>query len=74
MNEAFLLEPGLEEGVLGDVRGLDSMEDCSLPTTSEAFLGVAVSDSFVGEPSGKDTIFSITGGPCLEAMVFLGKP
>jgi len=74
LNGAFLLEPGLEQGVLSDVGGLVSVEACSLPTTGEACLGAAVSDPFVGEPSGEDTISSITGGPYLEALLFLGRP
>jgi len=74
LDGAFLLEPGLEEGVLRDVGGLDSVEACLLPKPGEACLGAPVSDPFVGEPSGKDSIFSITGGPCLEALVFLEKP
>jgi len=77
LDGAVLLEPGVEEVVLSDFEGcggLDSVEACSLPTTGEACLGVAVSDPFVGEPSGEDTIFSITRGSCLEALVFLGKP
>ena len=74
LDGAFLLEPGLEEGVLSDVGGLDSVEACSLPTTGKACLGAAVSDPFVGEPFGEDSIFSITGGPYLEALAFLGKP
>jgi len=77
LNGAFLLEPDLEEGVFrdfGGCGGLDSVEACSLSTTGEACLGVAVSDPFVGEPSGEDTISSIIGGACLEVLVFLGKP
>jgi len=74
LDGAFLLEPGLEEGVLSDFEGQDSVEACSLPTTDEACLGVAVSDPFVGEPSSEDTISSITGGSYLEALVFFGKP
>jgi len=50
------------------------VETCLLPTTGEACLGAAVSDPFVGEPSSEDSISSITGGPCLEALVVLGKP
>jgi len=74
---AFLLESGLEEGVFRDFGGCggpDSVEACSLSTTGEAYLGVAVSYPFVGEPSGEDTNFSITGGCYLEALVFLGRP
>jgi len=74
LDGACLLEPGLEEGVLSYVRGLDLVEACSLPRTSKAFLGAAVSDPFVGEPSGEDSISSITGGPCLVALVFLETP
>ena len=77
MDGAFLLEPGLEEGVLrdfGGCGGLDSVEACSLPTVGEACLGIAVSEPFVGEPSGENTISSITGGSCLEVLVFLGRP
>jgi len=77
LDGAFLLEPGLEEGVprdFGGCGGLDLVKACSLPTIGEACLGVAVSDPFVGEPSGEDTIFSITDGSCLEALVFLGNP
>ena len=50
------------------------MEACSLPTTGEAYLGVAVLDPFVREPSGEDTIFSIIRGACLKALVFPVKP
>jgi len=77
LDGVFLLEPGLEEGVLrdfGGCGGLDSVKAYSLPTTSEAYLGVAVSEPFMGEPSGEDTIFSIIGGSYLEVLVFLGKP
>jgi len=74
LDGAFLLEPGLEEGVLSDVGGLDSVENYSLPRTGKACLGVAVPDPFVGEPSGEDSIFSITGGLYLEALVFLKTP
>ena len=76
LDGAFLLEPGLEEGVLrdfGGCGGLDSVEACSLPTTGEACLGAAISDPLVGEPFGEETISSITGGSCLEVLVFLGK-
>ena len=52
LDAAFLLEPGLEEGVLSDVRGLDSVEAYSMPGTDEACLEVAVSDPLVGEPYG----------------------
>ena len=48
------------------------LEACSLSITGEASLGVAVSYPFVGEPSGEDTISSITGGSCLEVLVFMG--
>ena len=74
LDGAFLLEPGLEEGVLNDVGGLVSVEACSLPTTGKACLGAAVSDPFVGEPSSEDSISSITRDPYLEALVLLGKP
>jgi len=76
LDGTFLLEPGLEEGVckdFGGCGGLDSVEACSLSTTGEACLGVAVSNPFVGEPSGEDIISSITGGSCLEALLFLGR-
>ena len=66
MEGAFLLEPGLEEGVFRDFGGcgrLDSVEACSTSTTGEACLGVVVSDPFMGEPSGEDTISSITIAP-----------
>ena len=74
---AFLLEPGPEEGVFRDFGvcgGLESIEACSTSTSDEACLGVAVSDLFVGEPFGEDTIFLITGSSCLEVLVFLGRP
>jgi len=61
LDGAFLLEPGLEEGVLSNLErfgGLDSVEACSLPTTGKACLGVAVSDPFVGEPSCEETILN----------------
>ena len=74
LDGAFLLEPGLEAGVLNDVGGLVSVEACSLPTTGKACLGATVSDPFVGEPSGEDSIFSITGGPCLVTLLLLEKP
>jgi len=51
-----------KKGVLSDVRGLDSVEACLLPRTGEACLRAAVSDPFMGEPSGEDSISSITGG------------
>jgi len=47
LERAFLLEPGLEEGVFrdfGGFGGLDSVEVCPLSTTGEAYLGVAVLD------------------------------
>jgi len=56
LDGSFLLEPGLEEGVLSDVGGLDSVEACSLPRTGEVCLGAAVANPFVGEPSGEDSI------------------
>ena len=59
----FLLEPGLEAGVCFDDGGLVSVEACSLLGTCEACFEVAVSDLFVGEPSGENSISSITGGP-----------
>ena len=77
LDGAFLLEPSLEEGVLSDFEGCggrDSVGACSLSTTGEAYLGVAVSEPFMGEPSDEDTIFSIIGGSYLEVLVFLGKP
>jgi len=77
LERVFLLEPGLEEGVFrdfGGCGGLDSVEAYSLSTTSKACLGAVISDPFVGELSGEDTISSITGGSYLEALVFLGRP
>ena len=74
LDGAFLLEPGLEDGVLSDVGGLDSVEAYLLPTTGEAYLEVAVSDPFVGEPFGEDLISSIIRSPCLEALVLLENP
>ena len=77
LDGAVLLEPGVEEVVLSDFEGCggrDSVGAYSLSTTGEAYLGVAVSKPFVGEPSGEDTISSITGGCYFEALVFPGKP
>jgi len=71
---AFLLEPGLEAGVCFDVGGLVLAEACSLPRTGEACFEVTVSDLLVGEPSDEDSISSITGGPCLVALLLLEKP
>jgi len=73
----FVLEPGLEEGVFRDFGGgggRDSVEACSLLTIGEACLGAAVLDPLLGEPSGEDTISSITGGSYLKVLVFLGRP
>ena len=64
---------GLEAGVCFDEGGLVSVEACSLPGTGEAYVGVAVSGLFMGEPSGEDSISSITGGPCLVVLLLLKK-
>ena len=61
--DTFLLEPGPEAVVPSDVGELDSVEACSLLRTGEACFEVAVSDLFVGQSSGEDSISSITGGP-----------
>ena len=74
MEGAFLLELGLEAGILSDVGGLVSVEACSLPGTGKACFGVAVFNLFVGEPSGEDSISSITEGPCLVALLLLENP
>ena len=74
LDGAFLLEPGLETGVLSDVGGLVSVEACLLPGTGEACFEVLFLTFFVGEPSGEDSISSITKGPCLVALLLLEKP
>ena len=74
MDGAFLLEPGLETGVLSKVGGLVSVEACSLPGIGKACFEVIVSDLFVSEPFGEDLISSITKGPCLVALLLLEKP
>jgi len=74
LDRPFLLEPGLEDGVLSDVRGLVSVKACSLPGTGEPGLEAVVLDPFAREPSGEDSISSITKGPCLVVLVFLKTP
>jgi len=53
---------------------LVSVEVCSLPGTGVACVGVAVSDLFMGEPFGEESISSITEGPCLVVPLLLEKP
>ena len=74
MDGAFLLEPGLEVGVLSGIGGLVSVEACSLPGTDETCFKVTVFDLFVGESSGEDSISSITEGPYLVALLLLENP
>ena len=72
--EAFRLGTSLEAGVCFEEGGLVLVEAYSLLGTSEACLEVAVSDNFMGEPSGEDSISSITEGPCLVVLLFLENP
>jgi len=65
---------GLEAGVCFDEGGLVSVEACSLSGTGKACFEIAVSDLFMGEPSGKDSISLITGGPYLVALLLLENP
>jgi len=74
LEEAFLLGAGLEAGVFFDDGGLVSVEAYLLAVTSETYFEVAVSDLFMGEPSGENSISSITGGPCLVALLLLENP
>ena len=74
LEATFLLETGLQAGVCFNEGGMVSVEACSLPGTGEACFEVAVSDLFVGEPSGEDPISSITGGPCLVGLLLLENP
>ena len=74
MEEAFLLGTGREVGVYFEEGGLVSVEACLLPGTDKACFEDAVSDLFVGEPSGKDSISSVTRGPCLVTLLLAEKP
>ena len=74
LEEAFFLGTDREAGVCFDEGGLVSVEADSLPGTGEACVGVAVSGFFMGEPSGDDSISSITEGPRLVVLLLLEKP
>ena len=71
---AFLLEIGREAGVCLDEGGLVSVEACSLPGIGEAGVRVVVSGLLMGEPSGENSIFSTTEGPCLVVLLLLTNP
>jgi len=71
---AFPLGTGREASVCFDKGGLVLVEACSLPGTGEACIGVIVSDLFMGEPFGEDSISLTTGGPYLVVLLLLVNP
>ena len=67
---AFLFRTGREVGVCLD-RGLVSVGACSLLRTGKKCGSGGVSGSLMGEPSGEDSISSITGGPYFMELLLL---
>ena len=70
---AFLLRTSREVGVCLE-RGLVPVEACSFSRTGEACGEAGVSVFLMGEPSGEDSISSITRGPCFVELLLLANP
>jgi len=54
--------------------GLVSVDACSLPRTGEITGAAGVSGFLMGEPSGEDSISSITRALCFVALLLLTNP
>ena len=69
----FLFRTGREVGVCLE-RGLVSVDAYSLSRTDESCGAAGVSGCLMGEPSGEDSISSITEGPCFVVLLLLTNP
>ena len=70
---AFRLRTGRVVGVCLE-RGLVSVDACSLSRTGKSCGAAGVSGFLMREPSGEDSIFSITGVPCFVVLLLLTNP
>jgi len=54
---------------VGVCLGMVFVDACSLSRTDESYGTAGVSGVLMGDPSDEDKISSITGGPCLVALL-----